>query len=308
MPAIVRVTDIDSSGDTQDIGSSDVFTNNLQTVRVLDTDSSNDIQVTGSSNVFVDNLQVVRVTDIDSSGDSQDTGSPDVYIGDSTPSGSAIFANTTPEAAVTITLVQQTQYESNVANVAKYNTPDNIANGVDEHPEMPDDPANPPAPTPPAVANPDCAGGAGDMGTALDQALSEASNGQWRETGDNPNIVALYANVGFPQFKSDSTAWCAGFVGSELKKNCFKFLKSLSAGSYTGYGNPVSGGISNAQRGDVLIFNRDGGSGHVTFYDGPGPRPGTVYVIGGNQHDNVTRAVKNVSELKADGVQRPIPA
>jgi len=268
----------------------------------------------GSPNVFFEKKAAHRIGDVgkvDGGSYVVTSGSSDVFINNggqsSEPVVPSTLASAVPEPAVSMSRQQTNTYANNVTNVQKYNNPTNVANGVDKHPEIEDDPSTLIVPVSAAIANPDCAGG-GNMGQALDKALVESGAGQWKETGNNPNIQALYGNVGFPNVRGDSTAWCAAFTGSILKQNCFKFNKSLAAGSYTGYGNPVPGGISNAQKGDIVVFNRVGGTGHVAFYYGPGPSPGTIYVVGGNQHDNITKSLRHVSELKANGVQRPQPA
>lgn len=259
--------------------------------------------IQGSSNVFVANKPVHRKDDMRICGASTVVvGQSTVFANEGGGTTSAVFI-TPDEPQEPVTSTQKATYAANVANPAKYDTPANQENGVTEHPELEDDPDSPP-PTPvDPVVNPNCQGG-GNMGTALDKVLEESQQGKWKETGSNPNIQALYSNVGFANVKGDQTAWCAAFTGSMLKNNCFKFNKSLAAGSYTGYGNPVD--ISQAQKGDVVVFNRDGGTGHVAFYYGPGPTPGTIYVVGGNQSNNVTKSLRKVSDLKPNGVQRPM--
>lgn len=302
-------------------GASTVFVNNQKAGAVnltigRATCGHNSIATEGSPNVFFENKAAHRINDagdVDGGHYSVATGSPDVFInvggGDPPPDPVApsALAAMVPEAPVKLSVVQQSKYASNVANVEQYNTPLNVYNGVGNHPEVEDEPGVPIVPIAASVVNPNCVGG-GDMGQALDNALAEASKGMWKESGNNPNIQSLYGNVGFPGIKGDGTAWCAAFTGSTLKNNCYKFNKSLAAGSYTGYGSPVPGGISSAKKGDIVIFDRVGGTGHVAFYYGPGPMPGTIYVVGGNQHDNITKSLRQVSELKQNGVQRPIPA
>jgi uncharacterized protein (TIGR02594 family) len=255
--------------------------------------------VQASDNVYVHNKAVHRFSDLRSCGASTIViNQTSVFVNGG---GGPTSITMTPESPVDITPIQANNYQLNVNNTQQYNTITNIENGVDNHPEMPDDPTVPVTQT----INPNCSGG-GDMGVALDKVLLEANQGSWKENGHNPNIEGLYANVGFPNITSDRTAWCAAFTGSLLKDNCFKYNKSLAAGSYTNYGNPIN--ISQAQKGDIIVFNRDGGTGHVALYYGPGPTPGTIYVVGGNQSDNVTKSLRKVSDIKSNGVQRPIPA
>jgi uncharacterized protein (TIGR02594 family) len=282
------------------------------------------LSVQGSPNVFVGGIAVHRDKDLRICGDLNmvlgqftvfaneggGSSSSPATANTNPPPPTSTFVGNSPEQKVTITHHQQQTYNHNLNNTSKYNTPANIENGVAGHPEMEDDPSAPPVqPVAAAISNPNCSSG-GDLGTALDNVLAEAKTGQWTETGNNPNINALYGDVGFPDISGDKTAWCAAFTGAMLKRNCFKFNQSLAAGSYTGYGNPVSGGISNAQKGDIVVFNRDGGTGHVAMYYGPGPRPGTIYVVGGNQGraGSVTKSLRKVIDIKVDGVQRPIPS
>jgi uncharacterized protein (TIGR02594 family) len=258
----------------------------------------------GSATVLVDNKEVHRDYDIRKCfAGTVVIGQESVYVGDSPSSGtitSHIFS-TNPEPVIQLTSHQKSVYKSNRVNVSKYNTPDNIDNGVDGHPEVEDD--TPPAPVKAVEPNPNCGENRGDLGSSIDKVMQESAEGQWRETGNNPNINHLYKNVGF-NISGDQTAWCAAFVGSVLKDNCYKFNKSLAAGSYTGYGNPI--GINDAQKGDIIVFNRDGGTGHVAFYHSPGPTPGTIYVVGGNQSNNVTKSLRKISDIKPNGVQRPV--
>lgn len=321
MPAAVRYNDICTGhgcfpARPNDQASSDVFYNNLGAHRIGDHwithccgDSCHDSnQSSGSPNVFVNNIAQARVGDSVACGSSNATGSPNVFVnnGGGSPS-SSIFNGVVFDRQVALTPAQSQTYARNLANQSKYNTEKNIEDGVAEHPEMEDDPQQPPETVKPSTVNPNCAGSTGgDMGATLDQVLGEAQQGQWKEDGNNPNIEALYSNVGFNNVKGDQTAWCAAFAGSMLKKNCFKYNKSLAAGSYTGYGNPID--IAQAQKGDILVFDRQGGTGHVCFYYGPGPTPGTIYVVGGNQSNNVTKSLRKISDLKPNGVQRPTPS
>lgn len=246
-----------------------------------------------------------RVTNQDNNGNVIQTGSHNVFINEGSSGSSVITSNMAPEPRVMLTVSQRQTYANNVANQEKYNTSDNIENGVDGHPEMEDDPNKPPEIVIPSTVNPNCAGSTGDMGATLDQVLAESAAGKWKENGNNPNINALYKNVGFDGIAGDKTAWCAAFAGSMLKKNCFKYNKSLAAGSYTNYGHPIN--ISQAQKGDIVIFNRDGGTGHVAFFHSFSDTPGYIWVVGGNQSNSVTKSLRKISDLKTNGVQRPTP-
>lgn len=267
---------------------------------------------TGSPNVFAENKPVHRIKDsgiVDGGRYTVKTGSPNVFANDggnggngnapnsATLNSEVISDSSADEEVVEVTPQQQARFKVNVRDVNEYNTPYNINYNIDKHPELEPDPAATEVPTS-VKSKPD------NLVNSLDQIKQEADQGKWKETGNNPNITKLYGNVGFPQYgKNDRTAWCAGFVGSTLKENGYEYQKTLAAGDYTKYGNPVS--LNDVQKGDIMVFNRERGTGHVAFYYGPGPTPGTVRVLGGNQSDNVTVQTMRISDLKSNGIQRP---
>lgn len=105
--------------------------------------------------------------------------------------------------------------------------------------------------------------------------------------GNNPLIVDMFKTVMGKNYP-DSTAWCAAFVGSCLKKAGYSSTEKLTARSYLKYGVPTTAPIL----GDIVVLYRgkkSGWQGHVGFYAGSGP--GYVKILGGNQNDevNITR-------------------
>ena len=122
----------------------------------------------------------------------------------------------------------------------------------------------------------------------LDQALSEAGKGMWRETGQggkpsNPNITNIWANLGFgtsSPWNSDQTAWCMGFVNFALKASGYKYVKTAAAAAITK--NPSAWNATpvpkdQAQPGDIAYWTY----GHVNFvYKANG---GKFSFVGGNQ-------------------------
>jgi uncharacterized protein (TIGR02594 family) len=114
----------------------------------------------------------------------------------------------------------------------------------------------------------------------------------WSEIGtreivgpsNNPRILALYRDAGFPNVKHDEVAWCAAFVGAALQRSAHAGTKSLMARSYMRWGEALTEG----RLGAIAVFTRgsDPALGHVAFYlDGDDQR---IYVLGGNQGDAVS--------------------
>lgn len=121
---------------------------------------------------------------------------------------------------------------------------------------------------------------------------------------DNPKVVAMYAEAGFPGIKHDSVAWCAAAVGAWLHRAGIEGSGSLLALSYLKWGIPLDKPIL----GCIAVKKRVGG-GHVTLVVGAGQ--GSVFCLGGNQNDSVSIADYNASVFSwrwPAGVPIPRPA
>lgn len=98
---------------------------------------------------------------------------------------------------------------------------------------------------------------------------------------NNPRVVALFADAGFPGIKQDSVAWCAAAVGAMLKRVGIKPSGSLAARSYENWGvglaAPVLGCIATKKRGNSSW------QGHVGFVVGANKTH--IFLLGGNQGD-----------------------
>lgn len=95
MPAITRITDIYSDGDTQAMGSNDVFANGLPVARLTDMTTGHGCWppvpvVTASNSVFVNGLPAARLADAHATHCCPDkgchdgvfvSGSNDVFVG-----------------------------------------------------------------------------------------------------------------------------------------------------------------------------------------------------------------------------------
>lgn len=107
---------------------------------------------------------------------------------------------------------------------------------------------------------------------------------------DNPQVLAfLKLDAEWPQ--NDEVPWCSGFANYVAWLLRLPRSKSLRARSWLQVGTPID--IENAERGDVVIFNRGGpptpdiieAPGHVGFF--AGIEGDFVVVLGGNQGDQV---------------------
>lgn len=118
----------------------------------------------------------------------------------------------------------------------------------------------------------------------------------------NETVVGFAAAVGHSWVQDDETPWCASFVGAVLAQVGLPHTGKLNARSYLDWGTPVD--LSDAQRGDVVIFSRgdpNGWQGHVAFYAGRDDN-GNILVLGGNQGNKVSIAPYPLSRLL--GVRR----
>jgi len=91
-------------------------------------------------------------------------------------------------------------------------------------------------------------------------------------------------------YTNDEIPWCGLFTAIVIKRAGFNVVKSpLWARDWLNFGTPQK----TAMLGDVLVFTRPGGGGHVGFYVG---EDDTCYhVLGGNQSNmvNTTRILKS---------------
>ena len=104
----------------------------------------------------------------------------------------------------------------------------------------------------------------------------------------NPIIVGFAKSIGHGWVQDDETPWCAAFVGAVLRTAGFKSTRSLAARSYEKWGVGVT--IDKAQRGDVVVLSRgnpSSGKGHVGFLSHFDDTMDCVFLLGGNQGDQV---------------------
>lgn len=105
------------------------------------------------------------------------------------------------------------------------------------------------------------------------------------KASSNPNIIALWEEMGIP-VQSDSTAWCAVYLGATLKRSGNVALVTAQARQYLNYpGKEIA--LEDIEAGDICIFWRgsyyDTVHGHVAIYTGKPITNGRIECIGGNQ-------------------------
>lgn len=100
---------------------------------------------------------------------------------------------------------------------------------------------------------------------------------------DNPVIIEWAKELGLADYKRDSTAWC-GLFCAICAHRAGKSVpaKPLWALNWKQFGL----GVTKPMLGDVLVFSRGEGFGHVGIY--VGEDPSSFHVIGGNQSDQVS--------------------
>ncbi len=110
-------------------------------------------------------------------------------------------------------------------------------------------------------------------------------------TSDNPIILGWAKELGLDDiYKHDDVPWCGLTVALCVKRAGLNGIKTpLWAKAWAEWGTKQS----QAMLGDVLVFDRKGGGGHVGIYVGEDKE--AFHVIGGNQRDSVciTRILKN---------------
>lgn len=118
----------------------------------------------------------------------------------------------------------------------------------------------------------------------LEIALTQYGTWEWPGKQTNPRVLNYFKEIGQKWVKDDETAWCAAFANWCLVKAGKPQTGSLAARSFLKYG--VS--TKKPQLGDLAVFwrgTKTGAEGHVAFYISE--TPSFVYVLGGNQSDQV---------------------
>ncbi len=108
-----------------------------------------------------------------------------------------------------------------------------------------------------------------------------------------PEILRYFRDAGDDDIKTETTPWCAAFVGAMLKRASISGTGSLLARSYLDWGTA----LNEARLGAIAVFSRgdDPTTGHVGFVLGEAENK--LFLLGGNQNDAVTVAAFDKARL-----------
>ena len=129
-----------------------------------------------------------------------------------------------------------------------------------------------------------------DIQAFLQKQLELATNGSfhWRETGmrgnpSNTNIVRIWQDLGYParpEWRTDQTPWCMGFVNWVLKQCGYRYYQTAWAYDIRDKSqkwNATKVSVAEAQPGDIALWT----FGHVSFVYLA--QNGRLSFVGGNQ-------------------------
>lgn len=114
-----------------------------------------------------------------------------------------------------------------------------------------------------------------------------------------------YSGTTAKSIAGDVNAWCARFVSAVLGEAKIGGLPTMSAKAYAGYGQAVwkqgmsAAALSEVMPGDIAVFTRKGGGGHVGFVKATDPGKGLLDILGGNQSDKVSVIQRSMKDLIA---------
>lgn len=114
---------------------------------------------------------------------------------------------------------------------------------------------------------------------------------------NNPVIVGWLRRLAI-WVNDDETAWCSAFVNAMAERASYERSGKLNARSWLDVGQPVN--LQDARKGDVIILwrgSKDAWTGHVAFLDHYNPTRELLYLLGGNQSDEVNITAYPVGKL-----------
>lgn len=122
--------------------------------------------------------------------------------------------------------------------------------------------------------------------SVLDIALEEYGVTEIKGAAHHPRILQYFKEIGHKWVTTDETAWCSAFANWVALKVGYARSGKLNARSWLTVGTKVK----IPQQGDVVVFWREKRSswkGHVGFYIGYSDDKKYIYVLGGNQNNQV---------------------
>lgn len=119
--------------------------------------------------------------------------------------------------------------------------------------------------------------------------------------GNSPVILAWAKEVGLADvYRHDETAWCGLAMAVWAKRAGWDVVKDpLWARNWINFGRRVED--DEEALGDILVFTREGGGGHVGLYVGEDAT--AFHTFGGNQGDAVS--IVRIAKSRLIGARRP---
>lgn len=147
----------------------------------------------------------------------------------------------------------------------------------------------------------------GDVGAYISNSIHGTAS-KFLGLNENQGAPALNQFVGkyFQQgFNVKRTPWCAAFANSVLGSQGIKGTGSAAAISFRNFGGLVwdrqaGGNLQAAAKGDIAVFKRPQGTGHVAFVDSINIKAGTITYVGGNQSDRSSGGQVSKSTIRID--------
>jgi len=124
------------------------------------------------------------------------------------------------------------------------------------------------------------------MNKIIEIALSQYGVTEIQGTPHNPIIVNYFKEIGHQWVKDDETAWCSSYANWVALKSGKKGSDKLNARSWLKVGKP----IAKPKAGDVVVLWRESKAswkGHVGFFIGYSEDKKHLYILGGNQNNQV---------------------
>lgn len=139
------------------------------------------------------------------------------------------------------------------------------------------------------------------MSKLINIALSQYGTTEIIGKNDNPEVLKYFKETGHEWITTDETAWCSAFMNWVALKAKVKRSNKLTARSWLSVGTE----ISTPQLNDIAIFWRESKhswKGHVGLFIGYTEDKKHIYVLGGNQNNQVN--IKKYSTYRLLGFRR----
>lgn len=118
---------------------------------------------------------------------------------------------------------------------------------------------------------------------------------------NNPEILKWAEECGIPNYTHDSIAWCGLTIALLVKRTERPVVENpLWARNWLNFGVEVP--IKEAKFGDILVFKRPGGGGHVGLYIA---EDSTAFHCGGGNTGDMVK-IARIAKSRCIGVRRPV--